>query len=365
MIKLGILGGGQLARMLCLKAEKLKIKTYVLSLKKTDPAANVCSNWIQGSPHSLSHLKSFCKKIDYLTFENEFVNTKQIQKASTKKLQCRPKLHTLAKLQDRLFQKNLLLKHKVKTAEFYPLSQIKDIKSLLNTFPKGAVLKQRQGGYDGNKTFIIKKTSDFTKLRIKKEDFIAEAFIPFKRELAISIARNKKGQIVLLPLVESFQKDQRCLWVKGPIKCKKFKKTEKNLIQFVKSIKYEGILAFELFEYKDQFLVNELAPRVHNSAHYSMDALSEGQFLLHLKAILNKSLKKPKLLTKGFAMYNLLGDKRLRKNTKMQKGSFLHWYEKKENKKARKMGHINVLDKGVESALKKALKLKNTFYEIK
>jgi 5-(carboxyamino)imidazole ribonucleotide synthase len=213
---------------------------------------------------------------------------------------------------------------------------------------------------------------------------IAEEFIPFRRELAVILARSRSGDIVQLPVVETYQENSKCLWVKGPIKEDKvLKALISKFKKLMKTIDYTGVLAFELFDTKTGYLVNELAPRVHNSGHYSQDAVDIDQFALHLQCILGMKLAQPRLRTKSFAMWNLLGKPdqmtsgssnssseeksedrpmggSIQKFGKKPKGGThrnsatieqnlnipigrLHWYGKEKSRPGRKLGHINVV----------------------
>ena len=381
MKSVGILGGGQLARFLSLSSKNLALKTEVLSLSKQDPAAQNNPYWTQGDPHRTADLQKFLTNKDILTFESEFFSAKQIEQALKPRssLSIAPSLQNLKNIQDRLYQKTLLQKHFMPTAEFAPVafkSQPSFQKTLFNFWNKwGAfVLKNRMGGYDGYGTFMIKKKSQIRQLKLSKTQFIAEKFIPFKRELALLSARNKKGQIIFFPLVESFQKKSICLWVKGPAQHKKLKSLKTQIKKFLNDIDYQGLIAFELFDWRSSLIVNELAPRVHNTGHYSLDALTEDQFRIHLKAISNQTLKTPRLKSKAFAMLNLLGegcqkasfkqksllDKAVQSRLEKQKVS-LYWYGKTESRKGRKMGHLNSLAGSSPQALNQLLKLRPFF----
>ena len=374
MKSIGILGGGQLAKLLSLSAKKLSLKAFVLSPSKYDPASLNNPSWIKGDPSHLEDLKKFSECIDILTFESEFFSAEQIKKTlKRKKPVVRPSLDNLKHIQDRLFQKKLLQKHHIQTADFTNLTfqnKPEQDKALSNLWDRwGAfVLKTRKGGYDGYGTFIIKKKSQIKKLKLPQVPFISEKFIPFKRELAILSARNKKGQIIFFPLVESCQKNSICLWVRGPVQHKKLTPLKKQIKTFLNKINYEGVIAFELFDTGPLLKVNELAPRVHNTGHYSLDALNEDQFTVHLKAISNQDLTEPRLKTKAFAMLNLLGQghytfqkEEWLKQTDLlkKKGISLYWYGKKENRKGRKMGHLNCTGLSGKQALDKLLKFRN------
>lgn len=417
---IGILGAGQLARMLAIKAEALGMPLLVLSKNPQDPAAQLPSaQWIQGDLYQPKDLTSFLKQIDILSFESEFIPALYIQ-SIIKKLKSKhpviaPSLKALSLIQDRYHQKKLISKYQLQTSPFvkWQLSnQTTELQStknkeakksttktqatklqatknqpeklrstkkqidfsnqkLLQLFKKLGpfVLKTRMGGYDGYGTFVFKnqKDCDSTLLfQASSLNFIAEKWIPFKRELALIAVRNKKGQIVFTPLIESYQKDSRCFWVKGPVKHKKLSALKIKIKKLLEGLNYQGALAFELFDTGDQLIINELAPRVHNSGHYSLDALTEDQFTLHLKGISNLPLKTPQPLSKAFAMLNLLGfttnqaDKekiQWSKATAKHKDISCWWYEKTESRLGRKMGHINTCDSSMTKALSKLLKI--------
>ena len=361
--KIGILGGGQLARMMVLKAHELGLEPHVLSPHSSDPSAQVTSFWTQGKLDSKTHLVKFLKKTDVVTFENEFVNTSLLLSAMKQtKTPVLPHPRTLESLQDRLSQKKLLKKHNIPTATFYPVESYREALEAFHLLNEKMILKQRRFGYDGYGTFVIKSVSDLKKIKTHlKKGFIAEEFIPFQKELAILFVSQHKKKILSLPLVETFQKDFRCYWVKGPVTHSKIKNLSNRIKKFLKSIKYDGVIAFELFQTQKNLLVNEVAPRVHNSGHYSLDALSKDQFSLHLEAILNRPLTAPKSLYKGFAMLNLLGQKEQSTDWQKINDVFLHDYRKKELRSGRKMGHLNAGGTSGNDALKKLFKAQKSF----
>ena len=195
---------------------------------------------------------------------------------------------------------------------------------------------------------------------------IAEDFIPFKRELAISVAINEKKEIEFFPLVETHQEQYKCLWVKGPIKDHKaMPSLKRRLSAMLKSIGYVGLISFEIFDTGKELIINEIAPRVHNSGHYSQDALNVSQFEMHLRAIIGAPLEKPKPLAGGFAMMNLLGSSSKEPILSFNKDVKLHWYSKNDNRAGRKMGHINAIAASPASALKKVIIVRKEFkYDI-
>ena len=375
--KIGIFGGGQLARMLVIKGHELGLQMYVLSPSKEDPAAQVTSHWIQGDPNKSRDIKKFLSLVNLATFESEFFDGQLLHKHSKDlNTPIRPKPLTMHQIQDRLKQKQKLQKYDLPQAPFYKVNNKKDLLKAWSIFyTKGMVLKTRRFGYDGYGTFIFppyshQNNGEEIEAQIKKwnisfqnkEGFIAEAFQKFKRELSLIAARNYRGEICFFPLVETYQKESRCFWVKGPSQHKKLSPLKRKIKKYLEDIRYEGVIAFELFDMGKDLLINEIAPRVHNSGHYSLDALLPDQFTLHLLSILNQSLPcQPLELTSGYAMVNLLGGTQKQPHWTLHPKIKLHWYGKKENRVGRKMGHINATGPSAKKALQILLESERNF----
>lgn len=358
--KIGILGGGQLARMLVLEAHKLGLEVHVLSSSLTDPAAQVTSLWEQGSADNPQELRAFCKKVDLITFESEFVSPnclKEIENLERKdEVKSYPSSSLMEMFQDRFFQKNSLQDHKINTSPFCSFENFSELKENRGHLKLPLVLKARRNGYDGKGTYILKSWDDSKVSSFCSKytcGFIAEEFIPFKRELAITLCRFQNGQVVSLPLVETFQKENRCLWVKGPVVHQKIERLKKKLENYLKRIDYIGCITFELFDTSKNLLVNEVAPRVHNSAHHSQDSCELNQFSLHLLSCLETKRFKSKLIKPrgAFSMYNLIGDSSDEPCLKHSTKAKLHWYGKIKNYQGRKMGHLNYVAKSPSKAL--------------
>ncbi len=348
-VRLGILGGGQLARLLVLKSHDLGLKPYVFGLSEGEPAREVAAHFSVGKLSSKKDLKKFFHLVDRVIFENEFFDSQVLQEVSqeTGTTVC-PHPRVMSLIQDRWRQKKLLDRYNIPTAPWVRVSSLEQLKGM--GFPEGVVLKKCRQGYDGSGTYICKNVLKDKHLGLfvkQSGSVIAEQLIPFKRELALILVRNKAGQIVQLPLVQTFQEHACCVWVKGPVlRQKNLKSLVKKLKILMKGVQYVGVLAVELFETKEgKLLVNELAPRVHNSGHYSLEALSEDQFTLHLKAVLNMPLYSPHVYRSGFAMLNLLGVKKVKKTwyAHLPQGVKLHWYGKGKSRVGRKMGHLSYL----------------------
>jgi 5-(carboxyamino)imidazole ribonucleotide synthase len=356
--QLGIVGGGQLARMLALEAAPLGLQVQILSEKTSDPAAQVAQQWKSGSPASKKDVLEFCKGLDYITFESEFFDMASFKEAQETHphLQIFPKPEVMQILQDRGSQKLLLQKHKVPTAPFLAVQSREDLKKAFTKFPQGFVLKKCRGGYDGNGTYYCRTEKDLHKLEaLFPESFIAEAFIEFRRELAQIFVRSKEGSCIALPLVQTEQKQSRCDWVLGPVLHRESAKYERQIKKILQSIDYVGAVGFEFFDTRQGLLVNEIAPRVHNSGHYSQQALSHSQFLLHLQAGLGQKLVTPAEYARHFCMVNLVGESQNPVRVPLAMTGTLHWYGKQENRVGRKMGHVNYLGTSAASLLKKAL----------
>jgi len=233
-------------------------------------------------------------------------------------------------------------------------------------FGGAVVFKKRRFGYDGYGIFIVRNekelTTFVTELSTTHDGFIAERFVAFKREVALIVARSRSGDSVRFPFVETFQENARCLWVKGPLKPNvKLEKIGRAIEKFLKEIDYVGVMGVELFETRDGYLINELAPRVHNSGHYSLDATDLDQFSAHLLSVVGGHFQTPRLQTKGFAMMNLLGRGPEPATWKLPKSVHFHWYGKTENRRGRKMGHYTVLASTPARALAAAKKARAAF----
>jgi 5-(carboxyamino)imidazole ribonucleotide synthase len=359
--QVGIIGGGQLARMLLLKAHELGISAAVLSGHDTDPAAQVTSNWFKaGKPGEADKksLSDFLKKIETLTYESEFVLASELEPLLKKhEVNSFPLTEHMTLFQQRWSQKSWLDESGIATSKWIQGSEIKDwdhLKAELGT--QKVVIKKNMGGYDGYGTFLVSSEEEYLqvvqKLKKAKATFIAEAFVRFRKELAMTFGRSVSGQIAKFPLVETFQTDSRCDWVKGPIDDTDYRIFLKKVEKGLQKLKYVGVIAFELFETKDgSLLVNEVAPRVHNSSHYSLDGFNIDQFSMHLKAITDNTLMTPRCFTDGFAMKNLIGTGVESIRLTSSKDARLHWYGKSENRKGRKMGHLNAAASSPERAL--------------
>lgn len=348
--------------MLALEAHPLGIEVRVLTANAQDPAAQVVGQTRLGSLSDENDLRKFLSELKSLTFESEFIDIPKLSSCLPPSVYVFPNLDAIGQIQDRLTQKRLLDKYEIPTSAWMNVENKIDLSTAAEKFPQGFVLKQRRFGYDGYGTFVIKdKNPDPFVLQRSQEGFIAENFVKFSRELAVSYVRARDGKFIELPLVETEQKDSRCVSVVGPVKHKGLAKITKTVKKMMIELDYVGILAVELFDTPKGLLVNELAPRVHNSGHYSLDGLTCSQFEYHLRAGLGLPMPKVTLTAKGFAMVNLLGESKGEIKLSYTSEGHLHWYGKTENRPGRKLGHINATDSSPAKALKKAVKWRKDF----
>ena len=373
----GILGGGQLARMLALKAHAIGIEVRVLSENEDDPAAQVVRSWTKWrrtSPKAeLSDLRDFLKSCAVATFESEFLDADVLgELAKQTGTPIFPEPKHMAIIQDRLNQKELLIQSGLPTAPYLAVKTFAEAAQALKHLGGKAVFKKRRFGYDGYGTFIVRSAAALKKFRTHLESeshgFIAEQLVDFRRELAVMVVRGQDGVQRELPFVETHQENSRCLWVKGPIRERAaLSSLSRGLHAMLENLGYVGIMGVELFELSSKvILINELAPRVHNSGHYSMNALTADQFELHLQAVTGQSLAPIQAVAPAFAMYNLLGSTRVAPNWEIGAGpdnasSNFHWYGKIDNRPGRKMGHINSIGQKPELALRSACRVRSQF----
>lgn len=350
------------------------LKVRLLCQNSDDPAALVTKDCVITGSHPAEEsisLKKFLDDLDVVTFESEFIDPKSLAlvlNKVSKQPKVFPSLDVMGEVRDRRTQKKMLADFAIPTAPLISFLNNQDLGAWLSKNKSGLVLKKRLFGYDGYGTVILKNKKDLENSILKfsgaftPDEWICEEFCPFKREVAFSIARNEDGDFYTLPLVETVQSQSRCDYVKGPLPDKKLSKILLGFKKMMNQKKYVGLLSVELFETSKGLIVNELAPRVHNSAHYSIEALQVSQFEAHLRAILNWDLPKQAVLsTKGFAMANLIGQGSNTPSFSSKPSGHLHWYGKTENRAGRKMGHLTVLAPSADKALRQALNWRKYF----
>ena len=370
--KLGILGGGQLGRMLLAETQKFDIHTAILESNKNAPCAEICNTFVIGDLLDFDAVYNFGKTVDLLTIEIENVNLDALDKLEDEGLTIYPKPKTLRIIQSKARQKNFYIDHQIPTAAFSHYAYLEELKhSYQNNiihFP--FVWKAARFGYDGNGVKIVRNIEDLESL--PTVECITEKLIPFKNELAVIVARNVAGDIKTYPVVEmEFHPEANQVeYVICParIENKIAEKARALALKVVCDLDFVGLLAVEMFQTDtDELLVNEVAPRPHNSGHYSIEASYTNQFEQHLRSILNLPLGNTASKVAGI-MVNLVGEEGYSGDvvyeniTEILKidGVTPHIYGKKETRPFRKMGHVTIVNSNIDTARAVAQKVKET-----
>tara|TARA_B100001059_G_scaffold151625_1_gene151471 strand:- start:4440 stop:5501 length:1062 start_codon:yes stop_codon:yes gene_type:complete len=348
---LGIVGGGQLGRMIALAAAKLGIECHVYDPDSNAPAFQVCSKSYINDYEDLNAIKQFAKKIDVALYEFENIPLKSAQIIEELCI-LRPSSFVLSISQDRLVEKNFLAdKAKVQTAKFYECNSYEDLVNAKELIKGEAVLKTRRFGYDGKGQIKIDSNTNLLEAwkSIVSDELILEEFIFFKRELSIIIARDQSNKTKLYDTVENKHKNHILDQTIAPAPgiSDKVSKLSKNIaLRIANEIDLIGILAIELFELNNgDLVVNEIAPRPHNSGHWTMDGCVTDQFEQAVRAAVGIDLGSTERLF-DIVMQNLIGtDIHLANNLINDPNCRVHKYGKKEIRPGRKMGHVNYLIK--------------------
>jgi 5-(carboxyamino)imidazole ribonucleotide synthase len=364
--QIGIIGGGQLAWMMREAAQKLGLEVVVQTPHSTDPAL---SNGLQSNFPALKQILApiddvaatarLAQQCQVITFENEFVDLNALKRLEAQGVRFRPGLSVLAALLDKYEQRHFLKSLDISVPAFAAITPQTDLETLGFSFP--LVIKSRRHGYDGQGTFIVRNEvalAEFWQGFANEPTdidhrFMAEAFVPFERELAIMAARSVTGEIALYPVVETEQKQQVCRWAIAPVTLPATTQAQIQSMatQLLESLDAVGIFGIELFLTPEgQVLVNEIAPRTHNSGHLTIEACKTSQFEQHLRAICGLPLGNPSLQCPSAVMVNLLGFETAHADYLVQRqrlsalpNATVHWYGKTEAKLGRKLGHVTVL----------------------
>ena len=372
--KLGILGGGQLGKMLLHDTRKFDIQTYVLDPSEEAPCKIGCNQFFQGDVMDFDTVYNFGKQVDVLTFEIELVNLDALTQLEEEGLPVYPSPKTLKLIQNKGVQKDFYTQHNIPTAPYQRFENLENLKSEINnqqsTLQLPFVWKCTEFGYDGNGVKVVRKASDLDEL--PNVECIAEAMIPFKNELAVIVCRNPSGEIKTYPVVEmEFHPEANQVeYVICPARIDEevAQKARAIALNVSQQFNHVGLLAVEMFQTKnDDIIVNEVAPRPHNSGHYSIEASYTSQFENHLRAILDLPLGNTDSKVAGI-MVNLVGEAGFSGNVIYENiekivgwsGVTPHIYGKKQTRPFRKMGHVTIVNENVNEARKIAEQVKNT-----
>lgn len=370
--KLGILGGGQLGKMLLAETRKFDIQTYVLDPSDEAPCRIACNQFFKGSLTDFDTVYNFGKMVDVLTFEIELVNLEALEKLESEGIKVYPSPKTLKQIQNKGKQKDFYTDNNIPTAAY---QRFFDLSDLIKAVEKEEihlpfVWKSAEFGYDGNGVKVVRSTLDLVEL--PDVECIAEEMVPFKNELAVIVARNVSGEIKTYPVVEmEFHPEANQVeYVICParINAEVAKNAREIALAVSEKFNHVGLLAVEMFQTKnDTILVNEVAPRPHNSGHHTIEASFTSQFENHLRAILDLPLGNTDSKVAGI-MVNLVGAEGFSGNVLYEniekimaiEGVTPHIYGKRETRPFRKMGHVTVVNEDMAKARKIAEEVKNT-----
>lgn len=350
---LGIVGGGQLGRMLTIAAKPLGFDVVVLESKADCPAAQVGAEVIIGDLYDAVALAKLAKRCDYLTVEIEHLDAAALQKLADAGHNIHPSPATISLIQDKFAQKQFLVDAGIPVAPFTEITDPTSAESAFKTFGGQLVLKTRYGAYDGRGNALIKNKAQLIVAlqQFTDQPLYAEKLVQFVKELAVLVARDKAGKIALYPVVEMFHQRSICLQVNAPAQISKL--AEKRALAIAKKTAQQlqgaGVFAIEMFLIADdEILVNEIAPRVHNSGHFSIEGSVTSQFEQHVRAVTGLPLGSTAMAAPAATMVNILGTTNSENGlTKIDQllqlpNTHLHWYGKSPVKVDRKMGHITV-----------------------
>jgi len=377
---LGIIGGGQLGMMLTESAKEMPehiLKIIVLDPTENCPAAQVGAEQIVADFKDEKAIQELAEKSDIITYEIESGNS-DVLKSVESKAEINPSPKTLKMIQDKFLQKTFLSENKIPIPEFIKISSLDELQQGLNKFGYPSLLKARRDAYDGRGNFKVNSTEDVQKAfdYFKGQNVMLEKFVPFKMEVSVIAARNTKGQIKTYPLVENIHEDNILRETIAPARVSKemVDKAEKIAKDVMTVLKGAGVFGIEMFvTTDDQILINEIAPRVHNSGHHTLQSSETSQFEQHLRAILGLELGSVKLVHPTI-MYNILGSKDFQGEYRpleiSEKNVFLKMYGKEISKPLRKLGHLNLVadqEETIENLIQKltGLKEKTCILELK
>ncbi len=367
-MKIGILGGGQLGRMLLQQAANYTVETYVLENDEQCPAAHLCHHFVKGDIKDFDTVYNFGKGLDALTIEIEAVNVEALEKLESEGIRIYPRPSAIKTIKNKILQKRFYEENNIPTPEFKLTFNTADLQNHLDFLP--AVHKLGEGGYDGKGVQVLLDQKDFDKAF--NEPSILEKMVKIKKEIAVIVAINDKGETVIFPPAEMVfdpvlnlldyqlspaKLDDKVLW-----------KAEAIAISVVKHFESAGLFAVELFvDFDDDVLVNEIAPRVHNSGHHTIEANYSSQYDTLWRIMLGYPFGNTDAILPS-AIVNILGADGFSGEAKYDgldeilgmDNVFVHLYGKSHTKPGRKMGHVTIVHKDYQDLTYKANKIKHT-----
>ncbi len=358
---IGIIGGGQLGRMLTLAALPLGFRVVVLDPGANCPAKQVGAEQIVGQLDNKAALEQLAKRADYITIEIEHLDAVVLQRIADSGTPVNPSPKTIQLIQDKYAQKVFLKQHGIPVAPFVKLDDQAMASVQYDRYERAMIIKTRRNAYDGRGNMIISDYDDIPAAfdRFKGQELYAEKLVPFEKELAIMVAKDWEANVALYPLVETIHERNICIEVlaPAPVSDAISAKAQSIARQVAQHLEGAGLFGIEMFLSRDgEILVNEIAPRVHNSGHYTMEACRTSQFEQHIRAIAGLPLGSTELIMPAAVMLNVLGERDGPteisgvKHVLSTPGTSLHLYGKTPTKVDRKMGHITTTGRTLQQA---------------
>ena len=360
---IGILGGGQLGRMLTLEAKRMGYRVVALEPLPNSPTGQIADEQIVAAYDDMRAIGELGARSDVVTYEFENIALASVQALENDRRLVRPDANVLRITQERILEKTFVRSCGIGTADFAPITTLADLGVAIETIGFPAVFKTTLGGYDGKGQWVVRDEHEaadaFAEARGRA--LICEQMIPFEKELSIICARNAVGEIVTFPVAENIH-DAGVLAttiVPARVSDDVARRVRESAETIARKLDIVGAFAIEYFLAGDTLLVNEIAPRVHNSGHYSLDATQISQYEAHVRAICDLPLVQPRMLVPAVVMVNILGDgtgDRLGGGEELLRDPdiSLHVYGKAHAARGRKMGHFTVLGTSPDDALAKA-----------
>ena len=368
-ITIGIIGGGQLARMTAIAAYRLGINIAILDPDVNSPASQIIQKRVVGSLNDISKLKELAETSDLITLENEFVDAPLLEHIESMGKVVYPSSRTVGLIQDKLTQKETLESNAINVPKFEGVSNANQIVDSGNRYGWPLILKVRRNSYDGRGNELINSPDEarlaWNNLNGDTQNLMVEEFVKFDKELAVMVVRSNDGETAAYPVVETIQKEHICHIVKAPAQISvDISKNAANMAKSsIEAIGGVGVFGVEMFLLEDgRVMINEIAPRPHNSGHYTIEACFTSQYENHLRAILGYPLGSTEMVTPAAVMVNLLGNRQGDSIVQgidealMISGVNLHVYSKRTTRPNRKMGHVTVLGQNIDEPLDKAVK---------
>jgi 5-(carboxyamino)imidazole ribonucleotide synthase len=365
-ICIGIIGGGQLGKMIAQEAKRMSFRVIILDPDDQCSASSVSDEQIVADFKDENAIRELASKSDVLTYEIELANSSALKDLQSKKYPIYPSPEILAIIQNKYRQKSFLKDNDIAVPKFDFVDSEDHLRQLCASYGFPTMLKVCQDSYDGRGNFLIRSKDKIHEAfaYFEGKECMLEKYVPYLKEISIIVARNSAGQIESFPVGENIHNKGilDMTIVPARISKKTNLRAKKMAEKTMQAMKGAGIFGIEMFVMHDEnVLINEIAPRPHNSGHYSIEACSISQFEQHLRAILNLPLSKPELLCPA-VMMNILGPANQNgpyaikglKNLFLIQGLKLHVYGKKVSKPRRKLGHITVTANTIEKALSRA-----------